>query len=628
MEPSAPPRYSFGPFLLDPAEKVLLREGHPVALPPKAIETLVALTERPGHIVEKAELLNRVWPDTFVEEATLAQNIFTLRKVLGESSDGHPYIETVPKRGYRFVCALGVAPHVEGATPSATGARPKRGPLSLLAAISLTTILAVTVAAGYVAWRHSRPRPAPAVPAKRLMIAVLPIANLNGDPQNDYFSEGLTEEIITQLGQMQPQGLGVIAKTSAMRYADNRKSVQEIARELGVDYILLGSVRREDLRVRISVQLIRGQDQSYVWAQNYDRDLRHILALESELAHDIAGKIQVGVAPLPAEQLGGRSTDPETYEAYLKGRYFWNKRTEVGYMKAISYFQSAIEGSPGYARAYAGLADAYALLGSMPNEETSRAEAMSKAKADAINALQLDDSLAEAHTSLAFVKMHYDWDWKGAEQEFRRAIELNPNYATAHHWYAYDLAALNRMPEALNEIWRAQQIDPLSAIINTDVAEFLYYAGRYDQAIRQAKVALEIDPQFLLAHSVLGEIYSEQHRYSEAVAEGKRAVELSGRSPWMLSRLGRTYALSGDRSQAEQVLRQLVELSASHKEMSGVIAGVAAALGKHDEAFAAVQKACEERDGGLMLLNYDHVWDPLRSDPRFQQLVRRVGLPP
>ncbi len=224
--------------------------------------------------------------------------------------------------------------------------------------------------------------------------------------------------------------------------------------------------------------------------------------------------------------------------------------------------------------------------------------------------------------------MHYDWDWKGAEREFGRAIELNPNYPTAHHWYAYDLAAMNRMPEALNEIWCAQQVDPLSAIINTDVAELLYYAGRYDQAIQQDKVALEIAPQFLLAHSLLGEIYGEQHRYSEALAEGQRAVELSGGSPWMLARLGRTYALSGDRARAEQVLRQLVELSARRKGMSGVIAGVAAALGKHDKAFAAVQKACEERDGGLMLLNYDHAWDPLRSDPRFQQLVRRVGLPP
>lgn len=627
--PPIRPRYSFGPFLLDPSERILLRENRPVHVPHKAFETLLALVEKNGHVLTKAELLSRVWPDTFVEAATLAQSIFTLRKVLGEAPNGHEYIETVPKLGYRFVWPDDGALQIAAPAPLLSGARPKRRLRSLLAASSLATVVAIILAAGYLAWRPHRPRPLQAAPPpKRVMLAVLPIANLNADPQDVYFSEGLTEEIITQLGQMKPQQLGVIAKTTAMRYADDGKSVHEVAQELGVDYILLGSVRREGREVRVSVQLIRGQDQSYVWAQNYDRDLRHILALEDELAHDIAGKIPVGKTSPTGKQPTRGNTDPEAYEAYLKGRYFWAKRTEPDYVKAISYFQTAIERAPRYAQAQAGLADTYALLGSMPNAEMSRSEAMSKARAAATRALQLDEALAEAHTSLGFVKMHYDWDWKGAEQEFQRAIELNPNYPTAHHWYAYDLAAMNRMPEAITEMRQARQEDPLSAILKTDLAEFLYYADRYEQAIEQAKATLQIDPQFLLAHYVLELIYDEQHRFPEALAESKKAVELGGKNPWTLGLLGRTYALAGDRSQAEQVLRQLKELEGKRYEMSGVIAGLAAVLGKRDEAFAALEKAYEERDGGLIMLNYDHGLDPLRSDPRFADLVSRVGLPP
>jgi len=626
MDPPAQPRYSFGPFLLDPVEKVLLRDDEPVLLPPKALETLWALVERHGHILEKAELLNRVWPDTFVEEATLAQNIFTLRKALGDSAEGHQYIETVPKRGYRFVAPTreltdDAQQNKPTAQATAIASRPAQRWVTRVSAAVVILILGATA---YLARQRFWPSPR----VERVTLVVLPFQNMTGDPQQEYLTDGLTEEMIAQVSRMDPERLGVIARTSAMQYKGTTKNVAQIGRELGASYILESSFRREGNRVRITAQLVSVSDQTHLWSQDYERDVREILPLESEVTQAIASEIRIKLSAKETARRGSAPVDPEAYQLYLKGRYFWNKRTEAGYVKAISYFQSAIERSPRYAQANAGLADTYALLGSMPNEEISRAEAMSKAKAAAIGALQLDDSLAEAHTSLAFVKMHYDWDWNGAEQEFRRAIALNPNYPTAHHWYSYDLTAMNRMPEALNEIRRAQQVDPLSAIINTDVAELLYYAGRYDEAIQQARVALEIDPQFLLAHSLLGEIYGEQHRYSEALAESKRAIELSGGSPWMLFRLGRTYALSGDRSQAEQALRQLEELSAKRKGMSGVIAGMAAVLGKNDEAFAAVEKACEEREGGLILLNYDHNWDPLRSDPRFQQLVRRVGLPP
>jgi TolB-like protein/DNA-binding winged helix-turn-helix (wHTH) protein/Flp pilus assembly protein TadD len=627
----------FGPCELDLREGDLYKNGLTVKLQGQPLQVLAFLVTHPREVVSREELREELWPGgTFVDfDQGLNTAINKIREALGDDAETPRYIETLHRRGYRFIAPV---EHVERATLKPTGfqdSEPKRPIVNSRPAllqgsrrILVLWVLPVAIAGALVSvlsvrvWQPHFLRGANANTIRS--VAVLPLANVSGDPGQEYLSEGMTEALITDLAKI--PDLRVISRTSVIHYKGASKTLPEIARELNVDAVVEGTVARSGDRVRVTANLVQASPEKHLWADSYEGDLSDLLSLQDNVAREVAEKVGRKIMPQFRGQLA--ALDREAQEDYLKGRYFWNKRTEAGYVKAISYFQSAIERSPRYAQAYAGLADAYALLGSMPNEEISRAEAMPKAKAAAISALQLDDSLAEAHTSLAFVEMHYDWDWKGAEREFRRAIELNPNYPTAHHWYAYDLAALNRMPEALNEIWRAQQVDPLSAIINTDVAELLYYAGRYDQAIQQANVALEIDPQFLLAHSLLGEIYGEQHRYSEALAEGKRAVELSGGSPWMLARLGRTYALSGDRSQAEQVLRQLVELSARRKVMSGVVAGVAAALGKNDEAFAAGQKACEERDGGLMLLKYDHFWDPLRSDPRFQQLLRRVGLPP
>ncbi len=631
-----PSKIRFGDFSLDLRAGELRKHGIKIKLSGQPLDILALLLEQPGEVVTREELRAKLWPaDTFVDfDHGLGSAINRLREALHDSADAPRFIETLPRRGYRFIAPV---ERLESAiskpallqdfepqrpTPNERPASPQGSRrIFVLAGLLVAAAGALGLAVSLGVWQPRFLRGASRSSIHDL--AVLPLANVSGDPGQEYLSEGMTEALITDLAKI--ADLRVISRTSVMRYKGTKKPLPEIAGELNVDAVVEGTVARSGNRVRVTANLVQASPEKHLWAESYERDLRDLISLQDEVAREVAEQVGRKLTPRSHAQLA--PLDPEAQEGYLKGRYFWNKRTEAGYLKAISYYQNAIERAPRYAQAYAGLADAYSLLGSTANEEISRSEAMPRAKAAAVTALQLDDSLAEGHASLAFVKMHYEWDWAGAEREFRRAIELNPNYPTAHHWYAYDLAAMNRMPEALNEIGRARRVDPLSAIINTDAAEFLYYAGRYDEAIQQVKAALEIDPNFLLAHHLLGRIYSEQHRYLEALAEGKKTLELSGGHPLMLVDLGRIYALSGDRSQAEQVLRQLVELSARGKGMSAVTAGVAAALGKRDQALAALEKAYEERNGSLILLNYDPSWDPLRSDPRFQQLLRRVGLP-
>src|SRR5271157_3632607 len=390
--------FEFGRFRLDPAEKVLFADGQPVPLTLKAFETLLALVESSGHVLEKDELLKRVWPSTFVEEGTLAQNIATLRKALGEGPDQRSYIETVPRRGYRFSAAV---ERVEtGTAPEAPRPRVRRRVIAGAAAG------AVLLLAGWFAREAIRPHGGPT--RGKTMLAVLPFVNLNGDDSGeDYFSNGLTEELITQLGSLEPARLGVIARTSAMQYKDSHKDVRQISQELGVDYVLEGSVRRDGDHVRVTAQLIQARDQTHLWANEYDRNLSGILALQSDVAGVVAREIQIRLTPEESARLAvAHPVDPDAYELYLKGRYFWNKRTVVAYEKAIDYFNQAIARDPQYARAYSGLADAYALLGSRANAKIPRRKAMPLAKEAALTALKLDDSLAEAHASLAFVEMH------------------------------------------------------------------------------------------------------------------------------------------------------------------------------------------------------------------------------
>ncbi len=626
MEAPVQQRYSFGPFLLDPTEKVLLRKGHAVVLPPKALETLLVLVQKHGHVTEKAELLQRVWPDTFVEEATLTQNIFTLRKALDDSPDGHEYIETIPKRGYRFVAPVRALEQLSA--PADSESQPRRTLTRRLFLWALLGTLVLVTSTGLY-FRVRSHQPGPASRASRITLAVLPFQNLTPDPSQEYFSDGLTEEMITQLGGLNPERLGVIARTSAMHYKATTETAAQIGRELGVDYLIEGSLRRQGSRVRISAQLIRVRDQMHLWAQDYDRDFTDYLALESDVTRDIAAQIQLKLSAQPAVR-ASRPLNPNAYDAYMKGRFFWNKRSEQGHLKAIEYFQQAITDDSGYARAYSGLADAYALLGSNPTSAITRREAMSRARAAALEALALDDTLAEAHTSLAFISWHYDWNWPAAEKEFQRALQLNPSYPTAHQWYAFYLVSQGRTEQALEEIRRAQETDPLSLIINADTAEMLYYAHQYDQAIEQAKKVLEMDPEFGLVRTTLAWSYLAKRQPEAALEEVEKGVRISGTKSYLEANQAATYALLGQKAKARDLLLQLqAESERLHKgQLLLGIAQVHAALGEKDEAFTWLERAFQNRDGGLTLLKEIPYLDSLHGDSRFADLIRRIGLPP
>jgi TolB-like protein/DNA-binding winged helix-turn-helix (wHTH) protein/Tfp pilus assembly protein PilF len=620
--------YEFGPFQLDVGERLLRREGQVLALTPKAFETLVVLVENHGRLVGKEELMKRLWPESFVEESNLAQQVFTLRKALGDDREGNPYIETVSKRGYRFravVTRLTPAAIVPGNEPAS--AVPISRKTDRVTGSVWLILIALLFLIGYSGWRASRPVVVPA--PSRITLAVLPFENLSGDPEQDYLSEGITEEMIMQLAQLNPARLAVIARTSSMHFKGSKKTVAQIGQELSADYVLQGSLRREGGRLRISAQLIQVDDQTHVWAQNYERDIRDLLALQDEVTRAIAAEIRVQLTPSRAAAAGGgsapRAVAPEVHQQYLRGRYFWNKRTEAGYVKAIEYFQEAIRSNPDYAPAYAGLADAYALLGSMTNSTLPRLEAMPRARSFAEKALAFDDSLAEAHTSLAFVQMHFEHDWAAAEKGFQRAIALNPSYLTAHHWYAYCLMAQTRVEEALREIRLAQELDPLSLIINTDLAELLYYARQYDEAIQQAQKTLEMDASFALAHRVLALAYEQKGMHEESLEELHTQVRLSGRADFALAELARGYALTGNRSEAEKLLRELRALNPQGPGTSYGLAFVYAALGDMDQAFFWLEKSARERMG-VILIKVQPYFDSLRSDPRMLAIERAMAL--
>ena len=621
MDRQPPQVLEFGPFQVDVGERLLRRGEQLVPLTPKAFDTLLVLVEHHGRLVGKDDLMKRLWPASFVEESNLAQQIFALRKALGD--DGNQYIETVPKSGYRFRVPVRTLTPSPAPAPTLQTARLTRWIPAAAVALALAL---------YLAWNWRAASPADAPPAAKVTVAVLPFENLSGDQEQEYLSDGMTEEMIMQLARLNPARLAVIARTSSMHFKASKKTVAQIGHELAADYVVQGSLRREGDRLRISAQLVRVQDQTNLWTQNYERGVHDLLAVQDDVARAIASEIRVQLTPprvlAAGSGSGGSSTArvaPDVHQQYLKGRYFWNKRTEAGYVKAIEYFQQAIQANPDFALGYAGLADTYALLGSMTNSTSPRLEAMPRARSFAEKALALDESLAEAHVSLAFVQMHFDHDWAAAEREFQRAIALNPSYVTAHHWYAYCLMAQTRVPEALREIRLAQELDPLSLIISTDVAEMLYYARRYDEAIRQAQKTLEMDPSFALAHRVLALAYEQKGRYEESLAELHTQLRLSGRSDYALAELARGYALTGQRGEAEKLLRELQSLNPQNPGTSIGLAFVYAALGDKDRAFFWLDKSARERMG-IILIKVQPYFDPLRSDPRILAIERRMAL--
>jgi TolB-like protein len=468
--------------------------------------------------------------------------------------------------------------------------------------------------------RHGVPTP------KIESIAVLPLANLSGDPEQEYFADGMTEELITNLGKI--SALRVISRTSVMRYKKTEKPLPQIARELGVDGIVEGSVLRVGDRVRITAQLIQAEQERHLWAESYERDLRDVLALQSEVARAIANEIRLKLTPQEQTRLASaRPVNPEAYRLCLLGRFHWNKRTEEGFKNAIDHFQRALEIDPGYAPAYAGLADSYICLsdrGFLPPKE-----AIPRGKAAAQKALEIDESLAEAHTSLALAYWEYDWDWPACEREYKRAIELNPNYATAHQWYALYLSAMKRHAEALAEAQRAQQLDPLSPIISVGVALYGYfYTRQYDEAIRRLRDTLSLFPDFAVAYFSLGGAYVASGTYQEAIVAYQKARSLSGASAAEVAALGQAYAKGGIRGYYLWELRRLREESKHRYVRAVAFAYLFAGLGEKDQAFSYLEKAYEDRDYQLNLLQISPRFDPLRSDPRFQDLLQRMNFPP
>jgi TolB-like protein/DNA-binding winged helix-turn-helix (wHTH) protein/Tfp pilus assembly protein PilF len=616
------PVFEFGDFQLDVANKTLLRNGITVGLTPKVFDTLRLLVERNGQLVEKEEFVQKLWPGTFVEDAALAENISRLRRALGEK-EGQPWIVTVPKRGYRFGGEVRKAAASDAVNPPVHPKVNRTSKLRLTFGL-LAVALLLVLGGGYLYLRQSNLFAS--LPVHSL--AVLPLENLSGDPEQEYFADGMTDDLITQLAKI--SSLRVISRTSVMRLKGTRKSLSEIARELNVDAVVEGTVTRSPERVRVTAQVVRANPEQHLWAESYDRPLGDVVLLQGELAKEISRAIRIQLTPQEQTRLAStRPVNPGAYEACLKGRYFWSKRTDGTTKKAIEYFQQAIEKEPTYALAYAGLSDSYASppMSEAMQESVPPAEAFPKAKAAAIRALELDDTLAEAHASLARIKFVYDRDWAGSEAEFKRALELNPNYANAHHWYALNLLWMGRPDEAVDEANRARNLDPLSLIINANLGFILGVVHHDDSGIKQIRKTLDMDPNFSLAHYRLGQILILKGMNKEAIPELEKAVALSGGSPRATAELGLAYAQLGNKKQALKLLDDLKQRSKQRYVSPFNLAVIYGAVGDKNQALEWLEKAHEQRSPSLVLLNLSPAFRSLRSEPRFVELVRRTGLP-
>jgi TolB-like protein/DNA-binding winged helix-turn-helix (wHTH) protein/Tfp pilus assembly protein PilF len=650
-DPRNTPIVRFGVFEVNLQAGETRKHGIRIKLRGQPHQILVMLLQRPGAIVSREEMHKRLWPaDTFVEfEHSLNSAVKKLRQALGDTADHPRYVETLPRAGYRFIAPVeflhadtpalqpvagepplppaGTAtpePQPESgqaASPAKASVRiPARTGYGILAAVAVLTVAGSLYIGQSAGWHRG-------VASKRIVLAVLPFENLSVDAQQEYFSDGLTEEMIAQLGRLDPEQLGVIARTSVMHYKHSQEPLEQIGRELGVQYVLEGSVRRDADKVRISAQLIQMKDQTHVWARQYDRDLSKLLVLQAEIARDIAGGIQLTLGDNKGVAADRKPPAPpssyEAYDAYLKGRYFWNKRTAEGFQQAAEYFQQAIAKDPNYARAYAGLADTWALMSTWTMVPAS--EFVPKARAAALKALQIDDGLAEAHTSLALIAEFFSYDWQTAEKEYRRAIELDPSYATAHQWYAECLSFEGRFDEALAESARARQLDPLSLIIATDHGAILYFSRQYDRAIEQLDAVLDMEPSFSRAHGLVIYASVEGGKFQDALAEIEKWRRLPGvADPGIWAWQAYIYSRWNRREQAQQLLKKFERDAPWDPSVMRLL--VYLGMDRKEEAIALLQKGYAPN--GVVALKVDPLYDPLRSDPRFQELLRRVGLAP
>jgi TolB-like protein/DNA-binding winged helix-turn-helix (wHTH) protein/Tfp pilus assembly protein PilF len=629
----------FGTYEVSFQSGEVRKAGLRIKVQQQPMKLLEILLERPGEVVAREELRSRIWPNESFGDFDQALNIgiAKLRSALGDSAENPRFIETLPKRGYRFIADVSVGdPETRPIRPgSAPGDLPAIGALNKVNGAELAVVpkrrlwttrpmiaalaLMLGLSIFFVWLLRWRGRATTGIRS----LAVLPLDNLSADASQNYFADGMTDELITDLAQI--SALRVISRTSVMVYKGAHKPLPQIARELNVDAVVEGTVLRSGDQVRITAQLIDAATDRHLWSQSYGGELRDSLALQNRVAKAIADQIRISLTPREqAALMNVKAVNPDAYESYLKGRYFWNKRTADGLKVGLAYFNQAIEEDPKYAQAYSGLADTYALLGDWQYAVMTPREALPKAKAAVITSLELDSEQGEAHNSLAFVLDGFDWNLEAGGKEFQRAIELSPSYATAHHWYAWHLSLLGRYDEAIGEMRRAEDLDPLSLIINADLAELLVLTHSYDEAIRQSRKTIEMDANFALAHNQLAQAYLGKHMYNEAIEELQKAVQLSGGSPTCVANLARAFAASGKRSEAVKLLGELKARSGPGHANTSEIAMVYASLGDKDQAMNWLEKGYEDRFNPGVLLRPG--FDPLRSDLRFQNLVHRIGL--
>ena len=609
----------FGVFQLSLRARELHKAGLKIRLQEQPFRVLALLVERAGQVVTREELRQTVWPTAVYVafDQGLNNAIKKVRDALGDSADSPRYIETLARHGYRFIAPV--------TAPSPPPARE----IFLKGFVPWKIVLIALAVAGVfatAAYWASHGLAIPANPASaRVILAVLPFDNLSRDPDQEFFSEGLTEDLITHLGKLNPEQLLVIARNSVARYKGSQLPANQIGKELHADYLVQGSVRRVAGHVRIAVQLIQVLDQTDVWAESYDREMKDILLLQDSVTRRIAEQIHITLAPAQRAQLARRlELNPQAYEAYLKGRYYWNKRTAPGLQKAIIYFQEAINKDPTDSAAYSGLADCNS--GLAWHGFKSPAEALPEAHAAALKAIEVDPQSAEAHASLGLVFLHM-WNWPGAEAEFKRALSLDPHYANGHHWYGDYLSIEGRHDEALIEARQALDLDPLNLMIGTWVGLRYYLARKYDRAIEQGQNTVDLEPHFAAAHLLLGQAYVQAGLSDKGLAELQSAASLSGGSPLYLAQVAVAYASAGRKAEALEIVAQLQALAAHRYVSPYGLAQIYAALKDTEQTVRWLQTAYDDRAVWMSYLAVDPVFDGLRSDRRFQDLLRRVHGP-
>ena len=649
----------FGLFEVDLEASELRRKGLRLKLQDQPLNLLKVLLEHPGVLITREELRQHLWkPDTFVEfDHSLNTAMMRLREVLGDSSENPVFIETVPRKGYRFIAPVHdvererppeLIPHspslrhlsadpqtvasgteqdlpVTLSVPNRPTHHGRQVSLTLaLVAGCIAILLVLGAAAAFVQLRARLGFSAPQATQIK-SIVVLPMENLSGDAEQDYFADGMTDELIASLARI--SSLRVISRTTAMEYKGTHESLEKIARDLHADAVVEGTVLRSGDRVRITAELVQVSTDRHLWADTYESPLGDILALQNQVASAIVSQIRIKLTPQDRKQLA--TTQPinsEAFEDYLKGRYYWGKRSEDGLDKAIHYFQAATEKDPHYALAYAGLADCYGILGAAIVGTIPTSEVAPKANAAAIKAVELDPMLAETQTALATVQFNYDWNWPASETGFRRAIQLNPSYATAHQRYSLYLIAMGRTEESLAEIYRARSLDPLSLSMNLSLGWRLYMARRYDEAIAQLHDTIEMDPTYLLAHIVLGQCYEQKGEFSQAIAEFQKAASLSPDNPPSVAALAHAYAVGGQRPEALKLLGELKAQSAHRYVSPFYMASIYTGLNDREQALRWLQAAYDDRSNNMIFLLVAPEFDSLRSDPQFRSLLHRIGL--